>query len=276
MERGLVRSLVWVALSGLALAACGGQAENAPGGAQSPNASGGSANAAGDEPASTVGQPETAPGGAGPDALDGNAGAQSPNASGGSANAAGGNDTGGGKPASTVGQPCDVFRSVGFRCATGEYCKTSIGPACGTGDFSPGLCAPIGSGTCPKNLEPVCGCDGKTYDNECLADAAGTSIQSLGTCEGGACGGTTGATCVGGYEYCAYTKADDCGRSGAAGVCKKMPKGLLVCQPPPSDIPPTVEQFCGCDGKSYLSECDAAAHGQVSIDYVGGCSVQSQ
>ncbi|KAJ4457114.1 putative nucleoporin GLE1 [Paratrimastix pyriformis] len=35
---------------------------------------------------------------------------------------------------------------------------------------------------CDTSVSPVCGCDGKTYTNECLAHAAGTSVNTLGPC----------------------------------------------------------------------------------------------
>merc|ERR1712066_515669 len=41
----------------------------------------------------------------------------------------------------------------------------------------PTMCA------CDKSMKPVCGADGKTYNNKCLAGCAGTTVEYEGECK---------------------------------------------------------------------------------------------
>lgn len=152
---------------------------------------------------------------------------------------------------------------AGIQCPAKQYCAYAPEARCGAADMS-GTCAPIPD-VCTHLVDPVCGCDDKTYGNACHAAQAGVSIVMKGACatpdttpEGGLCG-TRGASrdCAAGL-YCAYKP--DCGATDAGGTCSKKPTMCTKIYKP----------VCGCDGKTHGSACTAAAVG-MSIVHDGPC-----
>jgi len=152
----------------------------------------------------------------------------------------------------TCGQTCGG--EAGTMCAGAEFCL--LGDGLCDNPEAEGECV-AAPDSCPGTVDPVCSCDGMTYDNRCLARAAEVQIATDGACDG-ICGGSGGLTCEPG-EFC-IQPLGVCDLTETSGTCESLP----------GECPETCHPVCGCDGVTRANACFARAAG-ISIDHAGDC-----
>jgi len=157
-------------------------------------------------------------------------------------------------------------------CSSSQYCKFA------NGDCSPlamGRCTDGGRGDkgCGRNLSPVCGCDQREYDNACIAENYGVTIDYTGRCDetgrtardfDGTC--RRNSDCGSGY-YC-KPLFGECSTANRKGFCTRIPRDKNDCRQFSND------QVCTCNGKTEKNECRAEFESQ-GVERRGECSAPS-
>jgi hypothetical protein len=163
-------------------------------------------------------------------------------------------------PLVALGQGCQGTCVTKGDCGEGQYC--SIAPNTCINATALGFCKPVPD-SCTDVFNPVCGCDGKTYANPCQAAVmGGVSVAADGACML-SCGGSN-APCAEG-SYCVFADGI-CGAADMSGSCVQVPTSCDHTPPQGGTLVPV----CGCDGKTYVTRCDAQA-ARVSVAGTGPC-----
>jgi hypothetical protein len=149
----------------------------------------------------------------------GSVGGSPPSSSGGSPSDNGGEGgmSVGGTPS---GKPCRTVRD----CELGWRCEK---PSC---EAETGVCEQAPVIECSSAPDPVCGCDGVTYWNDCIRRLfVEAQVHSQGECRATACACELGADCGVPYASCSHLLGDGvCGHG--MGACWVLPP---MCKPAP-------------------------------------------
>ncbi|MDE0882833.1 MAG: Kazal-type serine protease inhibitor family protein [Myxococcota bacterium] len=150
-------------------------------------------------------------------------------------------------------------------CGAGAFCNFPEANNCdrtrqgGQCDWIPGAC--------PRDIAPVCGCDGNTYSNPCEAFRQSVSVDYQGECDappapgGEACGPPRQSVMCAEGHYCDRpVGACPIGLVSTGGSCTLRPEQCLR----------DFNSVCGCDNVDYPSACLANRAG-TSVRSMGSC-----
>ncbi|XP_045774399.1 serine protease inhibitor dipetalogastin-like [Maniola jurtina] len=147
---------------------------------------------------------------------------------------------------------------------------------------------------CTREMKPVCGSDGTTYNNMCLLKCQQQYLPSLQLESTGRCRGVRE---TGNEESCICTLEYDpvCGSDGrtypnkCAMDCDPEKRGTVellhegecrskreVAAEPICFCPYNYLPVCGTDGETYSNECSLKCKGDVEVAYRGACRAKRE
>ena len=148
-------------------------------------------------------------------------------------------------------------------CSGSHYCAFARG-ACG----APGVCRRVPQGPCDGSVEPICGCDGVTYSNNCERRKAGVSYAYAGACVE-VC--TDDAGCLGSDWEVACFGHWDCVAGGCFPICGD-PCGDGDCEASEGEDAASCAIDCGtAEATAYRLDSLAFVYPALCMPVVGMC-----
>lgn len=143
--------------------------------------------------------------------------------------------------------PAVVSCTKSSECGLTEYCAVEGDNSCDTSTVQ-GTCKEEPT-QCTTEIAPICGCDGKTYTNICMAQNAGVNVKEQGACPSQKilCGGITNTQCPASFD-CIDDPSDSCDPSNNGVDCSGICIENDFC---------TLEEMCELECKHGFKQNDA-------------------